>query len=195
MVNSDRSPSSDDITNVENDARNHSMAQDRRRSSVTDANEKLRSNTNAKLANPLAYETPEELRRKGRAYAVKHFIGDEEDIRAFELGAWLAQDPMKWDKVQGLRPEERAILEKEITSRWSQPRLMYLVIGKLSFFSYGHLMLPAYWNKFHLEPLGLEICSESCTCSFTKSMRVIFYRLCLHPSSSLLSLRRCSRNG
>ena len=132
MVESDRSPSSDEITNVEHDTRNHSVAQERR-SSVVDAKEKLRSNTNAKLANPLAYETPEELRQKGRTYAKKHFVGGEEDIRAFELGACLAQDPLKWDKVQGLTPEERAVLEKEMTSRWSQPRLMYLVISKFYF--------------------------------------------------------------
>ena len=133
MTDSDRSPSSDEITNVEQDTRNHSVAQSRRRSSVADAKEKLRSNTNAKLANPLAYETHEELRQKGRTYAKKHFVGGEEDIRAFELGACLAQDPMKWDKVQGLTPEERAVLEKELSSRWSQPRLMYLVIGRLCF--------------------------------------------------------------
>ena len=119
--------SSDDITHVEADARNHSVALDRR-SSQKDPKEKLRENANAKLANPLAYETPEELRRKGRAYAKKHFMGDEEDIRAFELGACLAQDPMKWDRVQGLNVDERAVLEKEIASRWSQPKLMYLVI-------------------------------------------------------------------
>ena len=120
------STSSDDITHVEQDARNHSVSESRRESAI--AQEKLRSNVNAKLANPLAYETPQGLRRKGRAYAKKHFLGDEEDIRAFELGAVLAQDPAKWDKVDGLTLEERAVLEKEMKSRWSQPKLMYLVI-------------------------------------------------------------------
>ena len=119
--------SSDDITHVEHDARNHSMAKDRRKSTL-DASEKVRENVNAKLANPLAYQTPEELRAKGRAYAMKHFLGDEEDVRAFEIGACLAQAPEKWERVQGLRPEERAVLEKEMANRWAQPRLMYLVI-------------------------------------------------------------------
>ena len=123
--------SSDDITHIEADARNHSMAQNRRMSQK-DPTEKLRENANAKLANPLAYETPEELRQKGRAYAKKYFIGDEEDFRAFELGACLAQDPLKWEKVQGLNTEERAVLEREVASRWSQPKLMYLVIGLCS---------------------------------------------------------------
>ena len=59
---------------------------------------------------------------------MKHYLGDEEDIRAFELGACIAQDPKRWSKVHGLTPEEHAILSKEQTSRWSQPRLMYLVI-------------------------------------------------------------------
>ena len=132
MGDSDRATSSDEITNVDREARNQSV-QSRRRSSVADAKEKLHSNANAKLANPLAFETPAELRRKGRAYAKKHFIGDEEDIRAFEIGACLAQDPLKWEKVEGLRPEERDVLEKELSSRWHQPRLMYLVIGRWTF--------------------------------------------------------------
>ena len=127
-MTSDRTTtSSDDITHVEADARNHSTSLNRR-PSTKDPREKLRDNANAKLANPLAYETPEDLRQKGRAYAKKHFIGGEEDIRAFELGACLAQDPAKWARVQGLTAEERGVLERETASRWSQPKLMYLVI-------------------------------------------------------------------
>ena len=95
---------------------------------LSSAAEKARLNDNAKLANPLAYESHGALRARGREYALKHFLGDEEDIRAFELGACIAQDPNKWDRVEGLTDDERQVLSKELASRWSQPRLMYLVI-------------------------------------------------------------------
>lgn len=92
------------------------------------AAERARRKLNAKLANPLAGYSHEQLRSLGLNFSVRHQMGDEEDIRAFEMGAVLAQAPEKYDQVQGLTPEELEILRKEFTSRWSQPRLMYLVI-------------------------------------------------------------------
>lgn len=90
--------------------------------------EQLRANINAKIANPLAGFTHDELATKGEEYVRKYQIGDEEDIRAFRLGAILAQDPNKHASVEGLTPEEAAALEEEITHKWSQPKLLYLVI-------------------------------------------------------------------
>lgn len=57
-----------------------------------------------------------------------HQVGDDEDIRAFRLGAILAQDPNRHAEVDGLSEEERLTLGKEISKRWSQPKLLYLVI-------------------------------------------------------------------
>jgi hypothetical protein len=85
--------------------------------------QQLRANINAKIANPLAGFTREELYKKGEAYA-----REDEDIRAFQIGAQLAQNPNRYDDVQGLTDEERAVLSKEISNKWSQPWLMYLVI-------------------------------------------------------------------
>lgn len=82
----------------------------------------------AKLANPLAGKTHAELEDMGARYAKQHQLGDEEDIRAFQKGACLAQDPQKFRDVAGLTPQEMDVLEKEFTNRWSQPRLLYLVI-------------------------------------------------------------------
>lgn len=48
-------------------------------------------NLNAKLANPLAGFTPAELATKAEDYCRSHEIKDEEDIRAFRLGAVIAQ--------------------------------------------------------------------------------------------------------
>jgi len=65
----------------------------------------------------------------GRDYALKHAIAEPEDVRAFELGAILGKQAEKYEKIRNeVSPEEMAVLEKEFSSRWSQPRLLYLVI-------------------------------------------------------------------
>ena len=97
------------------------------RESLTAA-ERARRNLNAKLANPLAGLSHVALMKRGGRYARQHHMGEEEDIRAFELGAVLAQDPERYENVEGLTPEELEVLRKEFTNKWSQPRLMYLVI-------------------------------------------------------------------
>jgi len=90
--------------------------------------DQLRANINAKIANPLAGFSHKELSEKGEAYVRKFQIGEEEDIRAFRLGAILAQDPFRHAEVNGLTAEESQVLEREIINKWSQPRLLYLVI-------------------------------------------------------------------
>jgi sugar porter (SP) family MFS transporter len=90
--------------------------------------DQLRRNINAKIANPLAGYSHAQLSDMGEAFAREHQIGNDEDIRIFRLGAILAQDPIKHAEIQGLNDEERRVLTKEITKRWSQPKLLYLVI-------------------------------------------------------------------
>ncbi|TAQ84696.1 hypothetical protein B7494_g6970 [Chlorociboria aeruginascens] len=90
--------------------------------------DQLRANVNAKIANPLAGYTRAKLAQMGEEYARKHQIGEEEDFRAFRLGATLAQDPSRHAELEGLSTEEGEVLAKEISNRWSQPKLMYLVI-------------------------------------------------------------------
>jgi hypothetical protein len=90
--------------------------------------DQLRANLNAKIANPLAGFSHFELMEKGEAFVKKYQMGDDEDIRAFRIGAVLAQDPNRHAEVDGITAEEGAVLTKEITNRWSQPSLMYLVI-------------------------------------------------------------------
>lgn len=112
----------------EHDEQNHSsMPSNRRVSSITAA-ERARRNVNAKLANPLAGMSHSTLENMGATYARKHQVGDETDIRAFRLGACLAQDPTKYDSVAGLTEQELEVLRKEFTNRWSQKPLLYLVI-------------------------------------------------------------------
>ena len=119
-VSSDESK--DDRRDFENPARNRSVA------SKMSAKDYDRQKANAKLANPLAGYSAKQLRKMGKNYALEHALVEPEDFRAFELGALLAQSPKDWEKVEDLRPEEREVLRKEFASRWSQPKLLYLVI-------------------------------------------------------------------
>ena len=114
-------------TEVDHQWRNNSTGPSSRKASVT-AGDKARRNVNAKLANPLAGYSHPELEEMGAEYANKHQVGDEGDIRAFRLGAVLAQDPVKYEECHGLAEEELHILRREFESKWSQPRLMYVVI-------------------------------------------------------------------
>ncbi|KAF4625198.1 hypothetical protein G7Y89_g12970 [Cudoniella acicularis] len=90
--------------------------------------DQLRHNINAKLANPLAGLTHQELAQKGEDYCRSHQIGDEADIRAFRLGAIVAQNPAAYAEVDSLTAEEREVFSKEFTHKWSQPWLLYLII-------------------------------------------------------------------
>ena len=112
---------------TEHDDQIESTSHPSRKGSMTAA-ERARRNTNAKLANPLAAYSQAELRAMGAAFAKEYQIGEEEDTRAFELGACLAQNPIKYSTVQGLEPDEIEVLRMEFTNRWSQPKLLYFVI-------------------------------------------------------------------
>jgi hypothetical protein len=121
---SDDSGGYDGRTEIENASRSNSAEKDLRPLDT----DQLRHNINAKIANPLAGFSHNELAKMGEAYVREHTIGDEEDIRAFRLGALIAQDPFRFAEVAGLSIEEKAVLDKELTHKWSQPKLLYLVI-------------------------------------------------------------------
>ena len=48
-------------------------------------------------------------------------------MRAFRLGAQLA-GAENWRAVEGMTDEERAVLEKEEKSKWTNPKKLYLVV-------------------------------------------------------------------
>lgn len=96
------------------------------------AAERARRKINAKLSNPLAGLSHTELRNQGRTFAEFHVMGDESDIRAFELGAVLAQSPERFDDISDLTNQEKAVLRRELTNKWAQPWKMYAVIALCS---------------------------------------------------------------
>lgn len=118
--------STDNIEAADHDDLHHSVAYSERQ--LVSAAERARRNLNAKLANPLAGMSHETLRRKGESYARRHRVGGEDDVRAFSIGAVLAQAPEKYENVEGIHQDEMKVLRKEFSSRWSHPPLMYLVI-------------------------------------------------------------------
>ncbi|KAI5862377.1 hypothetical protein GGS23DRAFT_610562 [Durotheca rogersii] len=95
---------------------------------VVDEEERRRLDASAKLDHPLASLTPEQLTHRGEERCVKHGLTDGEDIRAFRLGAMIAGNMSKYDVIDGLSDHERAVLDREITHRWSNTPMLYAVI-------------------------------------------------------------------
>ncbi len=145
---------------TDGDARSHSAAFPRNNS--VKAGDKARRNTNARLANPLANFDHPELERMGATFAKKYQLGDESDIRAFRLGAVLAKDPSKFEDCKGLSEDELEILRKEFNHKWSQPKLMYLVIVLCS-------TCAAVQGMGMLCPLH----TEKCDCSLLVQMKLL----------------------
>ncbi|KAI1846450.1 hypothetical protein JX266_007347 [Neoarthrinium moseri] len=90
--------------------------------------DRKRLEASAKLENPLAGLSQADLARRGEEFCAKHGLTEEEDIRAFRLGAMIAGNMNKYDTVEDLTDREREVLEREITHKWSNPTMLYAVI-------------------------------------------------------------------
>lgn len=123
------SPSGNTSIEHRNDAK-HSVYSTSQQS--VDITTSIRRKRNARLANPLNGIGQDILRIRGENYARRHVSTEEEDVRAFGLGAILAQNPEHYNGIQGLAEEERAILRNELANKWHQPKEMYLVIALCS---------------------------------------------------------------
>ncbi|KAF2089913.1 hypothetical protein K490DRAFT_36088 [Saccharata proteae CBS 121410] len=129
--------SDDDITSKEKEITEHTTkdSADRRTQSVAStgaisAADRARRNANAKLANPLNGYSRAQLERMGKEYCMEHALVDPDTIRAFQRGAVLAQDPLCYERLgpDAFTDDELKVLENEFASKWSQPKLLYLVI-------------------------------------------------------------------
>jgi hypothetical protein len=94
-----------------------------------DPEERKRLSASAKLENPLAGLSQSELARRGEEFCAKHGFTEEEDVRAFRLGAMVAGNLNKYDTVEGLNDREKEVLDREITHKWSNPSMLYAVIA------------------------------------------------------------------
>lgn len=87
-----------------------------------------RLEASAKLENPLAGLTPEQLSHMGEEFCAKHGITEEEDIRAFRLGAMISGNMNQFTSIDELTDRERNVLDREITHKWSNPMMLYAVV-------------------------------------------------------------------
>jgi hypothetical protein len=99
--------------------------------------------SSSSAAHPLAGYTRAQLAHMGEQYAhEKQGLTEEEDIRAFRLGAIIAGDldadddlmtlKEKYAAVEGLTDEERGVLVDEVEKKWRHPNMLYfLVTGML----------------------------------------------------------------
>jgi hypothetical protein len=130
-----KKPASSQDSHIENTSESRSGSPPAHRASIAvSAAERARRHLNARLANPLQGYTYNELQKMGRAYAHDNALTDSDDVRAFEIGACLAREPtyLKHATRLGATDEEMAVLEHELSHRWAQPRLLYLVVALCS---------------------------------------------------------------
>jgi len=93
-----------------------------------DAEDRRRRELNLRIANPLGGYNAQQLGDMGEQYCRENQLGDDEDIRAFRLGAQVAKDPLRHANVPGLTEEEIRTFQDEVDHKWRQPKLLYLVI-------------------------------------------------------------------
>ncbi|KAL5417013.1 hypothetical protein PMIN06_002925 [Paraphaeosphaeria minitans] len=128
-------PESSQDSHIEDASESRNESPPAHRASIAvSAAERARRHLNARLANPLQGYTYNELQKMGRAYAHGVALNETEDVRAFEIGACLAREPtyLRHATRLGVTDEELAVLEHELSHRWAQPRLLYLVVALCS---------------------------------------------------------------
>jgi len=84
------------------------------------------SNVNAKLSNPLAGLSHEQLMDDGAEFARTHGLGHLEDL--FRKGAIAAQDPLAFEGVSHFTEAEKDIFRRELTHRWDHPATLYYLV-------------------------------------------------------------------
>lgn len=81
---------------------------------------------NSRLAHPLAGYSHDQLIEMGAAYARDHEMSDLQE--EFSKGALLAQDPGAFETLPLLTDDDRNVLRREITHKWSHPRQLYHLV-------------------------------------------------------------------
>lgn len=86
----------------------------------------LNSNISARIQNPLAHISPQQLTSDVDAFADAHQLDDIRDL--LQKGARVAANPPEFESVEGLEPSEIVALRREVTHKWSHPRALYFTI-------------------------------------------------------------------
>lgn len=109
-------------TNVEDTA--HGVGDGRtRRKSIMDVDD---AHLSAAFENPLAGISKEQLMQDIETFCRENNLMDH--IDAFRKGALVAQNPRNTASMTELNDEDRIILDREHTHRWSQPWTLYWLV-------------------------------------------------------------------
>ncbi|XXH02827.1 hypothetical protein Hte_009214 [Hypoxylon texense] len=89
-------------------------------------------NVNARIINPLAGLSKDNLRLQVRGFCIEHGFEDKEDV--FFRGALAAQNPLEEDymNIPELTDDDKIALKREITHKWHLPRQLYYAIALCS---------------------------------------------------------------
>lgn len=94
-------------------------------------NKSAQNTTAAKLRNPLAGFTNDELIADADSFTEKYGLTEHrEDFRKGALLAQAINRPDGFETIPGLSDDEKAVLRKEVTHRWAQPFQLYFLCGK-----------------------------------------------------------------
>ncbi|KAF7362073.1 putative polyol transporter 1 [Mycena venus] len=86
----------------------------------------LVNNANARIQNPLHGIPHDRLLAQ-----VEEFVrekGFDDQLALFQKAALLAQNPSKFESIPELDEEDKAIIRREVTHKWDQPRALYLTV-------------------------------------------------------------------
>ncbi|KAF9653442.1 hypothetical protein BDM02DRAFT_3182955 [Thelephora ganbajun] len=86
----------------------------------------LNKNISVKIKNPLTGISKDQLLSDVGQFAKERDMTDILDL--LKKGALVAQDPSSFETIKELDENEKISLRREITHKWSQPRVLYLTI-------------------------------------------------------------------
>lgn len=99
---------------------------------VADTEVVPRSKLNALFENPLAGISKEQLFEDVDEFCSKFNLMEHNE--AFRKGALVAQSPHTAQDMDYLNAQDKAILLREHTHKWDQPKTLYYLVSKYSYF-------------------------------------------------------------
>ena len=83
-----------------------------------------------RIKNPLSGIPKAQLMSDVEEFAREKDLGNILDL--LKKGALVAQDPPSFETIEELDADDKTTLRREITHKWSQPRVLYLTVGLCS---------------------------------------------------------------
>jgi hypothetical protein len=80
----------------------------------------------SRIKNPLAGISKAQLLSDVEHFAKEREMTDISDL--LKKGALVAQDPPSFETINELDEDDKIALRREITHKWSQPRVLYLTV-------------------------------------------------------------------